>query len=151
MKRMVAGVGNVFLGDDGFGCAVIAELLARPQPPDVRIEDYGIRGTHLAIDLTDGYDLLVLVDALAGNEAPGTLRLVEPAPRDAAVPSLDAHSMGPEATLRLLDTMGAKVGRVLIVGCQPATIEPTMELSAAVRAAVAPAVRMVESVLAETT
>jgi hydrogenase maturation protease len=149
---MVAGIGNVFLGDDGFGCEVVAALLARAQPPeaDVRIEDYGIRSTHLAIDLLAGYDRLILVDALAGDEAAGTLRLIELDATDGRETApVDAHQMGPEATLKLVRSMGGTVGRVLVVGCQPANLDPVMGLSEPVRAAVAPAVRMVESLLTE--
>jgi hydrogenase maturation protease len=149
MKVMVAGIGNVFLGDDGFGCEVIAALLARELPPEVRAEDYGIRAAHLAVDLMDDYDLLVLVDALAGEEAPGTIRVIEPDPLAPETQAVNAHSLGPAATLQLLARMGGKVGRVVVVGCQPASLEPEMGLSAPVRAAVEPAVRIVESLLAE--
>jgi hydrogenase maturation protease len=148
MKVMVAGIGNVFLGDDGFGCEVIAALLARDLPPDVRVEDYGIRAAHLAVDLLDDYDLLVLVDALAGEETPGTIRVIEPDPLAPETQAVNAHSLGPAATLQLLTRMGGKVGRV-VVGCQPASLEPEMGLSAPVRAAIEPAVRIVESLLAE--
>lgn len=148
MKTIVAGIGNVFLGDDGFGCEVAAELLRRPTPQDVRVEDYGIRSTHLAIDLLAGYDLLILLDALAGNEPPGTVRLLELGPVATAT-TPDAHVMTPESMLQLVASSGGEIGRVLVVGCQPESVAPGMGLSPAVQAAVDPAARMVQSLLEE--
>ncbi|HVT77339.1 MAG TPA: hydrogenase maturation protease [Acidimicrobiales bacterium] len=145
MKTMVAGVGNIFLGDDGFGCEVIARLRDRAFPAHVRVEDYGVRGTHLALDLLDGYETLILVDTLAGDEAPGTVRLVE---LDTSVPTgaaTDAHAMTPESVLRMVANMGGRLERVLVVGCQPASVAEGMGLSAPVHAAVDAAVRIVES------
>jgi hydrogenase maturation protease len=145
---MVAGLGNVFMGDDGFGCEVVARLVAAPPRAGVRIEDYGIRGMHLALDLLDGYDLLILVDALAGDEPPGTVRLVEPNLDATPTPLANgAHDVGPEATLQMLASMGGRVDRVVVVGCQPADVSPGMGLSGPVRAAVEPAVRAIESLL----
>ncbi|HVV36425.1 MAG TPA: hydrogenase maturation protease [Acidimicrobiales bacterium] len=152
MKTMVAGVGNIFLGDDGFGCEVIARLRDRALPAHVRVEDYGVRGTHLALDLLDGYETLILVDTLAGDEAPGTVRLVELATVDAAVAAgaaTDAHAMTPESVLRMVANMGGRLERVLVVGCQPASVAEGIGLSAPVHAAVDAAVRIVESLADE--
>ena len=75
---LVAGIGNIFLADDGFGVEV-AQRLRRPALPDgVRVEDFGIRGVHLAYELLDGYDALVLVDAVPMGEPPGTVAVIEP-------------------------------------------------------------------------
>ncbi len=148
MKTLVAGIGNIFNRDDGFGSEVAQRLVERPFPDDVRVEDYGIRGVHLALDLLEGYDLLVLVDALAGAEAPGTLRLLEP-DLDAEAGQLDAHLMDPQAVLAMVAGLGGEVGRVLVVGCQPADLEEGIGLTAPVAAAVEPAVRMVENLIAE--
>lgn len=146
-KTLVAGIGNIFNGDDGFGVEVAQRLVTRAVPNDVRVEDYGIRGVHLALELLEGYDLLVLVDAMALGEPPGTVALVEPAADDDCAEPLDAHSMDPRAVLAMVAEMGGKVGRVLVVGCQPANLEEGIGLSPAVTAAVDPAVRMVEDVL----
>lgn len=149
MKTLVAGIGNIFNRDDGFGSEVARRLVARPMPPDVRVEDYGIRGIHLALELLEGYDLLVLVDAMPTGETPGTVCLVEPDPADVDAEPLDAHRMDPLAVLGMVDEMGGQVGRVLLVGCQPAELDEGMGLSRPVAAAVDTAVRMVEDLIRE--
>jgi hydrogenase maturation protease len=148
MKTLVAGIGNIFNRDDGFGCAVAQRLLERPVPDGVRVEDYGIRGMHLALDLLEGYDLLVLVDALGGEDVPGTVSLLEPDPEADADP-LDPHRMDPQAVLGMVAGLGGKIRRVLVVGCQPADLDEGIGLSDPVAAAVDPAVRMVHDVLTE--
>ena len=147
MKALVAGIGNIFNRDDGFGCTVAEHLLKRRIPDGVRVEDYGIRGMHLALDLLEGYDLLVLVDAMGGQDAPGTLTLFEPDLDPDAAP-LDAHRMDPQAVLGMVAGLGGEVRRVLVVGCQPADLDEGIGLTDIVAAAVDPAVRMVEAVLA---
>ena len=113
-RTLVAGIGNIFLGDDGFGVEVATRLAAAGPPPDgVTVAEYGIRGVHLAYELLDGYDVLVLVDALPMGEAPGTLAVIEaepvPTPADpAAAPVVDAHSMSPAAVLTALAGLGAR-------------------------------------------
>src|SRR5690606_2212573 len=113
---LVAGLGNVFLGDDGFGVEVVRRLAAEPQPEGVRVGDFGIRGLHLAYELLDGYDTVVLVDAGSRGGAPGELHLLEVSPDDLpdlATPNelvgaggvLDAHAMTPDAVLALLATL----------------------------------------------
>jgi hydrogenase maturation protease len=149
MTTLVAGIGNIFNRDDGFGSEVTQRLLARPMPPHVRVEDYGIRGLHLALDLLDGCELLVLVDALASDDPPGTVSLLEPDPHGAGAPPLDAHLMDPQAVLRMVAELGGQVGRVLVVGCRPADLGEGIGLSDAVAAAVDPAVRMVEDLITE--
>lgn len=148
---MVAGVGNIFLGDDAFGVEVARRLAAEPVPDGVRVADYGIRGMHLA------YDLLamrprttILVDATPRGGAAGTLYLLEIEPHhvDAMEPTaMDSHGMQPEAVLGLLRTLGGSPGRVLLVGCEPATVEEHMGLSPAVAAVVDEAVAMVRKLL----
>lgn len=149
MKTLVAGIGNIFNRDDGFGCEVVRHLLAGPLPPDVTVVDYGIRGLHLALDLLEGADLLVLVDAMATGDAAGTVCLLEPDPEGADAEPLDAHRMDPHAVLRMVSELGGDVGRVVIVGCQPADIGEGIGLSPTVAAAVEPAVRIVHDFLAE--
>ncbi|MEV0705048.1 hydrogenase maturation protease [Saccharopolyspora sp. NPDC050389] len=113
-------MGNVFLGDDGFGVAV-AELLAGHPPEGARVADFGIRGIHLAYELMNGYDLLILVDAVARGDAPGTVSVIEPdlaAIEPAA--GVDGHGMSPDALLACCKGFGVPLRRVLVVGCEPA-------------------------------
>jgi hydrogenase maturation protease len=148
---LVAGVGNVFLGDDGFGVAVAERLAGEPLPDGVRVEDFGIRGVHLAYELLNGYDLAILVDAAPRGGAPGTVYVIEPEQGASAgawpVPPIDGHGMHPEAVLALLETLGGEVDRVLVVGCEPAEVEERMGLSAPVAAAVGPAAAMVRELV----
>ncbi|MFD9407471.1 hydrogenase maturation protease [Streptomyces sp. NPDC059989] len=167
-RILVAGIGNVFLGDDGFGVETVRALGAHPLPEGVEVVDFGVRGVHLAYQLLDGYDTLVLVDATARGGAPGTLHLIEagactePAEPDgageageAAGPGaavLDGHHMTPDAVLALLGTLCAGTGstpprRTLVVGCEPASVEEGIGLSPPVAAAVPQAVRMVLDLL----
>jgi hydrogenase maturation protease len=150
-RVLVAGVGNIFLGDDGFGVEVAKRLAKLDLPDWVAVGDYGISGIHLAYDLADGVQTAILVDAMPRGGEPGTVYVVEPVSdksedqddRPPAMALFDGHGMQPDVVLGLLDTLGAEVGRVLIVGCEPATAEPGMELSAPVAAAVDDAVRIV--------
>jgi hydrogenase maturation protease len=145
-RVMVAGIGNIFLGDDGFGVDVVRRLGEVPLPAEVRVTDYGIRGVHLAYDLLDGdVDTLILVDALPLGDAPGTIGVVEVDLDDPqwtlgpARAAPDAHGMDPESMLRLVATLGGRPARVLVVGCQPETVAEGMQMSEPVRAAVEPA------------
>ncbi|MCX5232572.1 hydrogenase maturation protease [Streptomyces sp. NBC_00233] len=152
-RTLVAGVGNIFLGDDGFGVETLRRLTREELPASVELADVGVRGVHLAYELLDGWDTLVLVDVTARGGAPGTLYLIdasaagdrdrgtEPAP-------LDGHRMTPDAVLALLDTLCAGIGaapprRILVVGCEPACLDEGIGLSPQVAAAVPEAVRMV--------
>jgi hydrogenase maturation protease len=151
-RILVAGVGNVFLGDDAFGVEVVRLLVERPQPPGVQIRDYGIRGVHLVYELLDGYDLFVLVDAAPRGEAPGTVSVLEvelPSPQ--AQPVIDAHSLTPDAIFGLLSSLGGHSGRNLVVACEPAEVDAGMGLTDPVREALPHAVRAVEEILAQAT
>lgn len=162
---LIAGIGNIFLGDDGFGCAV-AERLARRQLPDgVRVIDFGIRGFDLAYALMDGYDATILIDAVPRGAEPGALYAIEPDLDELNEPNaqamvVEAHAMDPMHALGLVKSMmamGVAMGngelkRILLVGCEPATIGPEegkMGLSEPVQAAVDGAVEMVELLVAE--
>jgi hydrogenase maturation protease len=145
---LVAGIGNIFFGDDGFGVEVANRLRALPARLGVRIVDFGIRSLHLAYELLDGYDTLVLIDAISiGDEPPGTLAVVEPDRSSTGAVAMDAHTMNPDAVLGMLDKLGGEVRRVLVVGCQPAVISETIGLSSPVSGAVEQAVRMVKELL----
>lgn len=145
---LVAGIGNVFLSDDGFGVEVAHRMADGPVPDGVRVVDFGIRGVHLAYELLDGYDGLVLIDAVPMNEAPGTVAVIVP-DVDGALASgedgggvMDAHSMSPDVVLGTLARLGGTVERTYVVGCQPATLEEGMGLSPPVAAAVDGAVAL---------
>jgi len=143
---LVAGVGNIFLGDDGFGVDVARRLSEVDLPAGVRVVDYGIRGMHLAYDLAGGdYDLTVLVDATSRGDAPGTVYVIELDPGSAVDnPSVvDAHGMQPDVVLSLVRLLGADPGRVLLVGCEPETLDSGMGLSPVVSRAVDTAVATV--------
>jgi hydrogenase maturation protease len=150
-RILVAGVGNLFLGDDGFGPEVARRLAAQPLPDDVEVVDYGIRGMHLAYDLLEGYDALVIVDALPGAKPPGELTVLEVGPDDLGEGPLDAHGMDPVAVLANLDTLGGQLPRTLVVGCQPLDVSEGIGLSPAVSAAVDAAVALVGELVADLT
>jgi hydrogenase maturation protease len=154
-RMLIAGVGNIFLGDDGFGVEVARRLAAFELPDWVRVADYGISGMHLAYDLAEGYETTILIDASPRGGEAGTVYVIEvgagspPAtPREGLPgptgenPLLDAHGMQPDVVFSMLDMLGADAGRVLVVGCEPASIDEGIGLSAPVAAAVDEAVRV---------
>jgi hydrogenase maturation protease len=160
---MIAGVGNIFLGDDGFGVEVARRLADADLPDWVRVADYGISGMHLAYDLAEGFDSTILVDTTQRGGEPGTVYLIEPEPAPdstgpgpddgtgamlASMTLLNAHGMQPDLVLSLAGTLGADAGRVLVVGCEPASLEEGIGLSAPVAAAVDDAVQMVTRLVA---
>ena len=148
-RVLVAGIGNLFLGDDGFGPEVVRRLAAeRPLPSGVRVADYGIRGMHLAYDLIDTYDTLVLIDALPGAGTPGEVVLLRIGADDVAGGDLDAHAMNPAAMLASLDRLGGALPETYLVGCRVATVEEGIGLSPAVEAAVPAAVAAVADLVA---
>jgi hydrogenase maturation protease len=147
---MVAGIGNIFLADDGFGVEVARRLRAESMPAGVHVEDFGIRGMHLAFQLLDGYDTLIMIDADSRGEAPGTMFVIEPElGRDSDNLVTDAHGMNPEAVLSMLATLGGNVGRVLVVGCEPAELRERIGLSDVVSLAIDSAVSVVRSLIQE--
>ncbi len=146
-RILVAGVGNIFLGDDGFGPEVARRLAGHPLPQQVRVVDYGIRGMHLAYDLLDGYDALVLVDALPGRGQPGDVSVLEVGPDDLGNSEFDAHGMGPVAMLASLGALGGELPRTLVVGCQALDVGAGIGLTPVVEAAVDVAVSTVHRLL----
>jgi hydrogenase maturation protease len=155
-RVLVAGVGNIFLGDDGFGVEVAQRLLRRALPPEVRVVDFGIRGLDLTYALLDGQEAVVLVDAAPRGEPPGTLYVLEPSrsvspEAEGAGPLVEAHGMSPEKVLRLAAALGGQVGRLLLVGCEPTPLDEADEmrpgLSDPVRAGVDEAVVLIESLV----
>jgi hydrogenase maturation protease len=152
-RVLVAGIGNVFQGDDGFGVEVAQQLLRRPLPPNVEVVDVGIRGVHLVHQLMDGYDVLILVDAVARGLAPGTVTLLEPDTGDHADATgegaLDAHGLDPAGLLAQARRIGAEAGRTLVLACEPVSVEEGIGLRPAVAGAVGPAVDAVLRLLDE--
>ncbi|WP_243716630.1 hydrogenase maturation protease [Actinomadura sp. KC345] len=151
---LVAGIGNVFHGDDGFGVEVVRRLERRPLPKGVDVTDFGIRGIDLMYALGDGYETVVLVDAAERGHAPGTVSLIEPDAAgglDFGGVAVDAHGLDPAKVLRLARDNGRAPSRILLVACEPSsrTTDATweMELSAAVGAAVDEAVALIERLL----
>ena len=148
---LVAGIGNIFLQDDGFGVEVAKRLADSELPEGVKVTDFGIRGVHLAYEMLDGrYDTTILIDAAPRGETPGTVYLIEPDldnidPQQSA--SMDAHSMDPQVVFATLKSLGGSPRRVLIVGCEPLVIDDGIGLSEPVGRAVEEAVRLVHSVV----
>jgi hydrogenase maturation protease len=153
MRILVAGIGNIFLGDDAFGVEVVGKLARRSLPDGVRVVDFGIRGIDLTYALLDGYDWIILVDAAPRGGSPGTLYVIEPEqPAESSTDGLmiDAHSIEPAKVLRLARAMGGDLKNVVLVGCEPSPLEPDemdMSISAPVIAAIDEAVVVVESLI----
>ncbi|MFE7741039.1 hydrogenase maturation protease [Nocardia sp. NPDC057455] len=144
---LIAGIGNIFLGDDGFGPEVVRRLPRHPDP-GVRAVDYGIRGMHLAYDLLDPWDALVLIDALPDRGAPGRIAVFAAAPEDTGAAHLDAHAMSPDAVFAGVRALGGALPPTVVIGCQVACVEEGIGLSGPVAAAVDEAVAAVDVVLA---
>jgi hydrogenase maturation protease len=149
MRALVAGVGNIFLGDDGFGVEVARRLLETPLPREVRVEDFGVRALHLAYELLEPYDMVIIVDAMSRGSAPGTLYVMEPDESGAPVPQEvpDGHGLHPSAVLRFARELGAPLGHVRIVACEPEQVDECEGLSPVVAQTVAEAVRIVHELL----
>ena len=168
-RILVAGVGNIFLGDDGFGVEVARRLAEEELPAWVTVADYGISGMHLAYDLGNSIAIVILVDAAPRGGAPGTVYVIEPqrqpdrgAPPAGAPPAgaaragsqfasaalFDGHGMQPDLVLGAAEMLGAQVSQMLVVGCEPASTEYGIGLNAPVAAAVPEAVRMVLGLIA---
>ena len=123
-RILVAGIGNIFLGDDAFGVEVVRVLSRRSLPPSVRLVDFGIRGLDLAYELLEGYDLTILIDATVRGGAPGTLYTLEPEVPGAASDEIEVHGMTPVKVLALASRLGGTIGRVVLVGCEPVPLDP---------------------------
>jgi hydrogenase maturation protease len=154
VRVLVAGIGNIFLGDDGFGVEVVRRLAAFPLPEGVKVKDFGIRGFDLAYALMDGYDLSILVDATPQGGQPGTLYTIEAdvsqLTRSEVGDTIDTHAMNPVRVLHLVKALGGEPGPILVVGCEPGVLEDengTIGLSAPVEAAVDGAVSMVRALI----
>jgi len=152
-KILVAGIGNIFLGDDAFGVEVVHRLMSRSLPAEARVVDFGIRGLDLAYALQDNYETTILIDAFPNGQTPGTVSVVEPDTNEiTAEPDslIEAHSMHPLHVLRMAAAMNGSLNRVLLVGCEPESLgrdEGYMGLSKSVEAAVEEAVSATEALI----
>jgi hydrogenase maturation protease len=155
MKRiLVAGIGNIFFGDDAFGCEAATELARRGLPDGVTVRDFGIRGYDLAYAMMDAFDATILIDACPRGENPGTVYVVKLDPDKVETIEgeiADGHNLTPVRVLQLMRSIGGTVKNLYLVGCEPARTEPDageMGLSELVRSAVKPAVVLVEELVA---
>ncbi len=160
-RILLAGVGNIFLTDDAFGCEVVRALSGLELPDGVEVVDFGIRGVHLAYQLLDGYDVLVLIDAAPRGREPGSVSLLEVDLAEVAAngqpatdavsaggaPLLDVHGLAPGTILTMLSSLGGTVGRVLVVACEPGSVQEGIGLSDPVRAAIPQAVALLERLI----
>jgi hydrogenase maturation protease len=161
-RILIVGIGNIFLGDDGFGVEVARRLMNSTYPPGIQVSDFGIRGVDLAYTLLDDYDTLILIDATPRGGVPGTLYLIEPdlsgfdseKGAEAGRNALDAHSMDPVKVLAFARTLGASPCQTFLVGCEPVPFasgeyyaEMQAGLSEPVQAALDDAVKMVNSLV----
>jgi hydrogenase maturation protease len=164
-RVLVAGIGNVFLGDDGFGVEVAQLLLRRGRlrPPLAKVVDYGIRGFDLAFEMLGEHESTVLIDVTPRGDEPGTLYVIEP-DLDSAVSdcgaitehgqgAFEGHAMTPAAVFELVRTLGGTPRRVRVVGCEPETFGDAgagrMGLSERVQRSVVPAADLVERLVTE--
>jgi hydrogenase maturation protease len=152
-RLLIAGVGNVFFGDDGFGVEVARRIAERALPDGVRAVDFGIRGLDLVFALLDPWEAVVIVDAMPRGGPIGTVYVLEPdldAPVEVTT-AVDPHAMNPLNVLRTARDLGSKVQRVLLVGCEPSPLEQDddmcMELSEPVADAVEEAIDVIESLM----
>ncbi len=151
MKILIAGVGNIFFGDDAFGCEVARELAQRSWPENVRVQDFGIRSYDLAYAIIE-HDATILVDASPRGSAPGTIYLIEPnfseldqAPEEA----VNAHSMNPVRVLQMVRSLGGAPRQLVVVGCEPEILESEgrLGLSETVRTAIPAAIAIIEKLV----
>jgi hydrogenase maturation protease len=160
-RILVAGIGNIFSGDDAFGVEVVRRLMAVPRPTGVTpagvtIVDFGIRGIDLAYALIDGYDTAILIDAAPHGAVPGTVSIIEPETDEPAMPTpddatLSGHGLVPVKVLRMANRLGDRCRRIVLVACEPLDCggdAGRMGLTAPVAAAIEPAMRAVADLIA---
>jgi hydrogenase maturation protease len=150
---LIAGMGNIFLGDDAFGVETVRALMRRTLPNHLTVKDFGIRGLDLAYALLEPWDTVIMVDAMRRGQSPGTLTLLEPDPREMGDPArvgLDPHAMDPNQVLNLAASFGPIQAHILVLGCEPSDfgdeLEGRMGLSHVLAASVEIAVQMLEEI-----
>ena len=152
MKQiLIAGIGNIFFGDDAFGCEVAQRLAREPLPKGVRVRDYGIRSYDLAYAMLEPNDAVILVDAIPRRLEPGSVCLLEldmKALDNAGIESVNAHAMNPVAVLQLVRSLGGTPRKIYLVGCEPVVLETEeLGLSKKVQAAVPVALDMIRELI----
>jgi hydrogenase maturation protease len=148
-RILVAGIGNIFLGDDGFGSEVVRNADIPQGDASVRVIDYGIRGMHLAYDLLEDWDTLVLVDAVPSRGNPGALHVFQADHESgSAATGMDSHSMDPAAVFASLRALGGNPPYTVVVGCEAGSVEEGIGLTEPVAKAVPRAARAVEEIVA---
>jgi hydrogenase maturation protease len=154
-RILIAGIGNIFFGDDAFGVEVARRLSRRPLPATVRVVDFGIRGLDLTYALLEEYEAVILVDAVPRGGTPGTVYLLEPelGPSPATGAVIEAHSMDPVKVLRMARELGSTIRSIYLVGCEPQPLasddDMQMEMSAPAQAAVEEAIAVIDSLVAQ--
>jgi len=152
-RILVAGVGNIFMGDDAFGSEVARRLMYERLPAEVQVMDFGIRSYDLAYALMDRYDVTILVDVTSQKQSPGTLYLIEPdlSQLDQVDEMMfDAHSMNPGSVLRMLRTLGGSPGKLYLIGCEPAMLDVEdgqIGLSEIVKSSIPKAIELIKSLV----
>ena len=155
MRTLVAGFGNIFKSDDGLGCAVLRLLAGEDLGRGVRVRDFGTGGMHLAFEMLEGYDRVVIVDALARSEPPGTAFALDVTGERADAVSADPHDMHIGALLALYARLREQscittAPQVFVVGCVPENVGDGMDLSECVRAALPACVGLVRKIVTGT-
>jgi hydrogenase maturation protease len=146
-RTLVAGVGNVFFGDDGFGPEVVRRLVARDPPADVSVRDFGIRGVHLAYELASGWDRVILVDAMARGQAPGKLHVIEPTAGDTALPiAAGTRPLDLGAVFAMIRLLGRPPRQIILIGAEAQELLARVGLSATMTGAVEQAVARIEEI-----
>ena len=154
-RILIAGIGNIFLGDDAFGSEVAREMMRLSLPEGVSVSDFGIRSYDLAYALMDGVDAAILVDAASRGGRPGTIYVIEPIVSEideCGEGVADAHSMNVVNVLQMVRALGGAICKIYLVGCEPASLETEdgrLGLSDTVRAAVPRAIEMIQSLLTD--
>jgi hydrogenase maturation protease len=152
-KILVAGIGNIFLGDDAFGSEVARRLMHERLPAEVRVSDFGIRSYDLVYAMMDRYDVTIFVDVISRGQTPGTVYLIEPDLNEldqSDEKMADAHSMNPLKALQMLRAFGTAPGKLYLIGCEPAILEREdgqIGLSESVEASVPEAIEMIKALV----
>ncbi len=153
MKILVAGIGNIFLGDDAFGVEMVQRLSATPLPPEVTLADFGIRSFDLAYAMAEDYDVTILLDAISQGQPPGTVSLIEPDIIGSHMGDpIDAHNMNPMRALQMASSLGGQPRRLYLIACEPAVLETEegqLGLSDQIEAAIPTAIEMLRTLLDE--